>query len=133
MTNLYAVLNVSPQATLDQIKSAYRRLARAYHPDLQGNDPGHNARFQQIQAAYEVLKDSAQRKAYDEKHHLEMAQQAAGRGSNSFAEQFETLWNEVGEEMAALAADGVRAGFACLRQRYGMARWRKPHSSRTSK
>lgn len=59
----YAVLGVSSQATLEQIKQAYRRLARLYHPDL--NQAADQQRIRDLNEAYDVLSDVAKRTAYD--------------------------------------------------------------------
>lgn len=64
MTDLYRVLGVSPRATGSEIKSAYRRLARRYHPDVSAS-PDANERFAKISEAYRVLSDSALRARYD--------------------------------------------------------------------
>jgi DnaJ-class molecular chaperone len=62
--NYYELLGVSPDASPQKIQSAYRRLARRYHPDLNaGGDAG--ARFNELSDAYEVLHDPAQRARYD--------------------------------------------------------------------
>lgn len=60
----YKTLNVGRNATLKEIKSAYRNLARKYHPDMNKN-PGAEDKFKQISAAYEVLSDEEKRSAYD--------------------------------------------------------------------
>ncbi len=62
--DLYEILDISPVATQEEIKSAYRALARRYHPDS-GDATASADRFQEIHAAYEVLSDTAQRRAYD--------------------------------------------------------------------
>jgi DnaJ-class molecular chaperone len=60
----YRRLGVSPDASREEIHSAYRRLARRYHPDLnQGRDAG--ARFNELSDAYAVLRDPARRARYD--------------------------------------------------------------------
>ena len=61
----YEVLGVARGASDDQIKSAYRRLARKYHPDLNPGDPQADARFKELGEAYEVLSDATKRQAYD--------------------------------------------------------------------
>ena len=61
----YQVLNVERDATNDDIRKAYRRLARRYHPDI-SQEPGAEARFKEITEAYEVLKDEKKRRAYDQ-------------------------------------------------------------------
>lgn len=60
----YAALGVARDATADDIKAAYRKLARAHHPDL-NKAKGSEARFKEISEAYEVLKDPEKRAAYD--------------------------------------------------------------------
>lgn len=61
--NLYAVLEVGPQADAKEIRSAYRRLARLHHPDHSG---GADERFKELAAAYEVLSSDERRMQYDE-------------------------------------------------------------------
>ena len=56
--NYYKILQVSPQATLEEIKVAFRRLARQYHPDLNQNDPLSEEKFKEISEAYEILVNS---------------------------------------------------------------------------
>ena len=55
----YSVLGVSPGSSEDEIKSAYRRLAKQYHPDLHPNDPNAAARMNEINAAYEQIKNGS--------------------------------------------------------------------------
>ncbi len=64
MGDLYAVLGVNRTATSTEIKSAYRRLARKYHPDV-SSDPAAASKFAQINEAYHTLIDSERRKTYD--------------------------------------------------------------------
>jgi curved DNA-binding protein len=61
----YQVMGVARDATQDDIKRAYRKLARKYHPDV-SKEPGAEARFKEIGEAYEVLKDPEKRAAYDQ-------------------------------------------------------------------
>ncbi|HUF86129.1 MAG TPA: DnaJ C-terminal domain-containing protein [Thermohalobaculum sp.] len=63
--DLYKVLGLSKSAGQDEIKKAYRKLARSAHPDLNPGDSGSEARFKEISGAYEILKDPEQRARYD--------------------------------------------------------------------
>ncbi|GAC1579743.1 MAG: DnaJ C-terminal domain-containing protein [Candidatus Dormibacteria bacterium] len=62
----YKTLGVPRAATDKEIKSAFRKLARKSHPDLNPNDPGAEARFKEINEAHEVLADPEKRKKYDQ-------------------------------------------------------------------
>ena len=62
----YKVLGVTEKATEKEIKGAYRKLARKYHPDLNPNDPEAERQFKQINEAHEVLSDPEKRKKYDQ-------------------------------------------------------------------
>ncbi|MFI2741596.1 DnaJ C-terminal domain-containing protein [Zhouia sp. PK063] len=62
----YNVLGLEKNATADQIKKAYRKLARKFHPDLNPDDKDAHQKFQQINEANEVLSDPEKRKKYDE-------------------------------------------------------------------
>lgn len=62
----YKILGIDKSASQDDIKKAYRKLARKYHPDLNPNDKEANKQFQQINEANEALSDPEKRKKYDE-------------------------------------------------------------------
>ena len=62
----YAILGVKRNATEQDIKQSYRRLARKHHPDVNPGDKSAEAKFKEINEAYEVLSDSEKRKKYDQ-------------------------------------------------------------------
>ena len=64
MRDPYEILGVSPSAPAEDIKLAYRKAARLYHPD-KNPDPAAADRFRSIQTAYELLADDARRRDYD--------------------------------------------------------------------
>lgn len=90
----YKILEVEKNATNAEIKKAYRRLARKYHPDLNPNDKNAVSRFQQINEAHEVLSDPEKRKKYDQFgadwKHAEHFQEASRRQRN--AQQAESFY-----------------------------------------
>ncbi len=65
MRNPYEVLGVAKNADADEIKKAYRGLARKHHPDANPNDPSAEERFKEVQDAYDLLSDPEKRKQYD--------------------------------------------------------------------
>lgn len=77
----YKVLEVSEQAEEAQIKQAYRKLAKKYHPDLNPNNPEAEEKFKNIVEAYETLGDADKRKEYD----LKRKNAGAGRSSGNTA------------------------------------------------
>ena len=91
----YKVLGVNKDASAEEIKAAYRKLARKHHPDLNPNDKEANKKFQQLNEANEVLSDPEKRKKYDQYGkdwmHAEAFEKAraAGRGGHAGAQGFE--------------------------------------------
>ncbi|CNH52472.1 curved DNA-binding protein [Yersinia pekkanenii] len=104
----YAVMGVEPTASLKEIKTAYRKLARKYHPDV-SSEPDAERQFKEVAEAYEVLKDPERRAEYDElrlhRNDPRFAQQqaaynsggqqwhnSAGGGSQDFSDFFESFF-----------------------------------------
>ena len=114
----YKVLGIDKKATADDIKNAYRKLARKHHPDLNPNDKEANKKFQQINEANEVLSDLEKRKKYDQygkdwKHAEEFEKQrqqqrqysnqgsgqtfSGGFGEEDFSDFFSSMFGGSGE------------------------------------
>jgi len=90
----YEVLGVSKSASADEIKKAYRRLAMKHHPDRNKDDDGSEARFKEAKEAYEVLKDTDKRSAYDRFGH-DGVRGAAGGAGGFGAEGFGDIFGDV--------------------------------------
>ena len=65
MRNPYEVLGVTPTAKPDEIKKAFRKLAKKWHPDANKNDPASTTRFSELNSAYEIVGDDNKRKQFD--------------------------------------------------------------------
>src|SRR5580765_6155988 len=101
----YKILGLNKEATTDDIRKAYRKLARKHHPDLNPNDKEANKKFQQINEANEVLSDPEKRKKYDQygaqwkdAEQFEKARQAnpQGHGGGWGQSEFSDYVNEEG-------------------------------------
>lgn len=81
MSDPYKILGVSQSASQDEIKSAYRKLAKKYHPDLNQDNAEVAKMFQEVSAAYDLLGDPAKRKRYDRGEIDPEGRERRGRGS----------------------------------------------------
>ena len=96
----YETLGVKRGATAQDLKSAYRKLAMQYHPDRNPGNTAAEAKFKDINEAYEVLKDDQKRAAYDQFGHAAFEQGGGGARSggfdfNSFADVFDDLFGDL--------------------------------------
>jgi DnaJ-class molecular chaperone len=107
--DLYTVLGVGRDASPDEIRGAYRRAARASHPDLHRNDALAAERFKQVQTAYEVLGDSDRRAAYDDS--LAPSASTGQAPARAVAEAPVSLARELGETVRAIRVMARRSGF----------------------
>ncbi|QQE77345.1 molecular chaperone DnaJ [Alicyclobacillus sp. SO9] len=76
----YEVLGVDKNASPEEIKKAYRKLARKYHPDVNKEDPESETRFKEVSEAYDVLSDQQKRSNYDQFGHADPSQGMGGGG-----------------------------------------------------
>lgn len=119
----YAILGVPKSASLDEIKKAYRVLARKHHPDVD-KSPGAHEKFKTINEAYEILSDKEKRQSYDQFGHAAFAPGGgAGRaqeGSGGFPGGF-GFWTAGGEQGQRVNVDfgGFSDPFEIFEQFFG--------------
>ncbi|KAH6832831.1 DNAJ heat shock family protein [Perilla frutescens var. hirtella] len=99
----YSVLGVSKSASKSEIKSAYRKLARSYHPDV-NKEAGAEDKFKEISNAYEVLSDDEKRSIYD--RYGEAGLKGAGMGTGDFSNPFD-LFESLFEGMGGMGGMGM--------------------------
>ena len=102
--DFYDTLGVSRDASDSDIKSAYRKLAMQYHPDRNQGDATAEQKFKDVSQAYEILKDSKKRQAYDQFGHAAFEQGGGGaaggfgqQGFGGFSDIFEDIFGAFGE------------------------------------
>jgi molecular chaperone DnaJ len=101
--NYYVILGVPSDASLEEIQAAYRRLAKASHPDVSGADSGE--RFREVQEAWETLGDAERRHVYD------MSLQRTPRPSSPSTESMPHGWHHAGRDVNGSAFDSVTGLF----------------------
>ncbi len=94
--DFYEILGVQKSASDDEIKKSYRKLAMKYHPDRNKDDKESERKFKEVSAAYEVLKDSEKRSAYDQYGHDAFRQggMGGGQGFGDFGQGFGDIFEE---------------------------------------
>ena len=92
--DFYEILGVQKNASDDEIKKSYRKLAMKYHPDRNKDDKESERKFKEVSAAYEVLKDSEKRSAYDQYGHDAFRQGGGGQGFGDFGGGFSDIFEE---------------------------------------
>ncbi|MDX2143662.1 MAG: molecular chaperone DnaJ [Rhodospirillaceae bacterium] len=96
--DFYELLGVAKGASLDDIKKSYRKLAMQHHPDKNPGDKAAEAKFREINEAYDVLKDEQKRAAYDRFGHAAFEQGnggAGGFGFGGFADIFDEMFGDI--------------------------------------
>jgi molecular chaperone DnaJ len=92
--DFYEILGVQKNASDDEIKKSYRKLAMKYHPDRNKDDKEAEKKFKETTAAYEILKDSEKRAAYDQYGHDAFRQGGGAQGFGDFAGGFSDIFEE---------------------------------------
>lgn len=125
--DFYELLGVDRKASAKEIRKAYRKLARKYHPDVNPGDDAAEQKYKEISQAYEVISDPEKRKKYDQFGHAYQQAQASGQwqgqdfgsfvfehfGQGSFADIFGEIFGDIG------AATGRRRTRAAPRAQRG--------------
>ncbi|MET4782268.1 DnaJ C-terminal domain-containing protein [Glaciihabitans sp. UYNi722] len=113
--DFYAVLGVSKDISAAELKKAYRKLARKYHPDSNPGDAKAEAKFKEISEAHAVLADSEQRKEYDQMRAMGPGRArftSGGQGqSGGFEDVFGGMFNQGGNQRTAYSPGGGGGGF----------------------
>jgi molecular chaperone DnaJ len=109
MADYYEILEISRNATAEEVKKAYRKKALQYHPDKNPGDSEAEKRFKEISEAYEVLSDTKKRQVYD--RHGKEGLQGAGFGGSSGAQGFSSMDEALRTFMGAFGMGGGESIF----------------------
>ena len=96
--DFYEVLGINREATDDEIKKAYRKLAMKFHPDRNPDNPKAEEQFKEAKQAYEILSDAGKRTAYDQYGHAGVdasAAAGAGAGFGNFSDAFGDIFGDI--------------------------------------
>src|ERR1700685_2858436 len=104
----YEVLGCAKGASIEEIKSAYRKLAKEHHPDRNHGDDSAEIRFKEVSEAYEVLKDDQKRAAYDRYGHAAF-ENGRGGAANGFGFDFSSSFTDVFDDLFGEFMGGRRA------------------------
>jgi molecular chaperone DnaJ len=110
----YATLGVARDASGDDLKKAYRKLAMQFHPDRNPGDKPAEARFKEVNEAYDILKDDQKRSAYDRFGHAAFEQNGAGAGAGMGGFDFSAS-GDLGDIFDQMFGMGGRRGGARAR------------------
>src|SRR5437016_8107495 len=96
--DFYEILGVAKNASDDEIKKSYRKLAMKYHPDRNPDSKGAEDKFKEAKEAYEMLSDTQKREAYDRYGHAGVDPNmggGAGGGAGNFADAFGDIFGDI--------------------------------------
>lgn len=106
----YEILGVSRTATADEIKKAHRKLVRQYHPDVNKHNPQAEAKFKEVQEAYDVLSDDTKRSRYDQFGHAGVGAEPGYGPAPGGQDPFD-FFRQAQQRGARPGAAGPRAGY----------------------
>ena len=116
--DFYATLGVAREAGTEDLKKAYRKLAMQYHPDRNPGDKQAEAKFKEVNEAYDILKDDQKRAAYDRYGHAAFEQGGQGGfgGSGGQGNQVNQLFLQLGQELQDGNMSTAQQTYASLKQ-----------------